>query len=64
MLFVGTVAVNALAQGALWRVTQWQWTEHTTFEFGGGHSINELLAAHVEKCHSNVDKRSRITAKV
>jgi len=38
MIFVGAVTVIALAQGALRRVTQWPWIEHTTFQFGGGHS--------------------------
>jgi len=43
MLFVGTVAVNALAQGALRRVTQLPWIEHPTFHLVGGHSATELI---------------------
>jgi len=31
MLFAGAVEVNALAQGALRRFTQWPWIEHQTF---------------------------------
>ena len=31
MLFVGAVAVNAFAQGALRRFPQWPWIEHPTF---------------------------------
>jgi len=33
--------VNALAQGALRRVTTW--IEHPTLQLGGGHSITELI---------------------
>jgi len=42
MLFVGAVGVNALAQGALRRASQWLWIEYPTFQLGGGHSTTEL----------------------
>jgi len=45
MLFVGAVAVNALAQAALRRFTQWPCIEHPTFQLDGGHYTNELIAA-------------------
>jgi len=44
MLFVETVGVNVLAQGALRRFTQGQWMEHPTFQLRGGHSTTELIA--------------------
>jgi len=45
MLFVAVVEVNAFAQGALRRFTQWPWIEYPTFQSGGGHSTTELIAA-------------------
>jgi len=42
MLFVGAVAVNALAQAALRRVSHWPWIEHPTFQLRGGHSTTDV----------------------
>jgi len=42
MLFVWAVAVNALVQGALRRVTQLLWIEQPTFQLESGHSTTEL----------------------
>jgi len=47
MLCVGAVAVNALAQGALRRLTQWLRIEHPTFQLGGGHSTTEMIAIQI-----------------
>jgi len=41
MLLTGAVEVNALAQGALQRFTQWPYIEHPTFHLRGGHSTTE-----------------------
>jgi len=38
MLFVGVVAVNAVAQGALRRFTLWPGIEHPTIRLEGGQS--------------------------
>jgi len=42
MLLTGAVEVNAVAQGALRRFTQWPWIEHPTFQLRGGHYTTEL----------------------
>ena len=42
MLFVGAVEVKDLAQGALRRVTQRPWIEHSTIRLRGGPSTAEL----------------------
>ena len=42
LLLAGAIEVNALAQGALRRFTQWSWAEHQTFQLRGGHSATEL----------------------
>ena len=38
--------MNALAQGAIRRFTQWRWVERPTFHLGGGQSTTELPPAH------------------
>ena len=43
VLLAGAVEVNALAQEALRRFTQWLWIEHRTFRLRGGHITTELL---------------------
>ena len=47
MLFVEAVEVNALAEGALRRVTQWPWIEHPTFRLRGGHSKDAIQSKKV-----------------
>jgi len=42
MLLTGAIEVNAVAQGAWRRFTQWPWIEHPTFQLTGGHYITEL----------------------
>ena len=43
LLLSVAVEVNALAQGALRRFTQWWWIEHPTFQLRGGHFTTELM---------------------
>ena len=50
VLLVGEVEVNALAQGALRKFTQWLWIEHPTFQLGGGHFTTELLPPQISHC--------------
>jgi len=40
--FCRVVEVNALAQRALWRLTQGLWVEHSTFQLRGGNSATAL----------------------
>jgi len=47
LLLARAVEVNALAQGALRRFTQWLLVEHPTFHLGGGYSttVNPIIYA-------------------
>jgi len=47
VLFAGAVEVNAPAQGALRRFTQWPWVEHPTFQLEGAHFTTELMLPQV-----------------
>jgi len=42
LLLIGSVEVNALAQGTLRQFTQWPWVDYLTFYFKRGRSATEL----------------------